>query len=103
MAPPHFHSFLPGLKDQGFLKGIPMNDNRFSRSKATFNVLNYLVVAAVCFVVASCTGSILPGVTNTPQCQSNCAVGSGVQGVQVVNDLKSEQLLPSNMSSCPQS
>ncbi len=60
-----------------------MYNVRLSRSKVAFNVLNYLVVAAVCFILASCTGSLLPGISNTPQCQSNCTVGSGIQGVQV--------------------
>jgi cardiolipin synthase A/B len=56
---------------------------RFSSSKAVFNLLKYPVVIAVCFVLASCTGSILPGSSSSSQCQSNCGVGSGVQGVQV--------------------
>jgi cardiolipin synthase A/B len=60
-----------------------MYNVRSSRSKAAFNVLNYLVVAAVCFLLVSCTGSLLPGISNTPQCQSNCTVGSGIQGVHV--------------------
>jgi len=81
-----------------------MNDDRFSRFKATFNFLNYLVVAAVCFVAASCTGSILPGVTNTPQCQSNCAVGSGVQGVQVfVEPDDGEQVITNAITSAQKS
>jgi len=56
---------------------------RFSRSNSAFYFLNYLKVAALSFVLASCTGSILPGVSNTPQCQSNCTAGSGVRGVHV--------------------
>jgi cardiolipin synthase A/B len=60
-----------------------MYNGRLSRSKATFNIHKYLVIAAVCFLLASCSGSLLPGISNTPQCQSNCAVGSGIQGVQV--------------------
>ena len=60
-----------------------MYNDRFSSSKAAFNFLKYPVIAAVCFVLASCTGSFLPGIGNTPQCQSNCTVSSGVQGVQV--------------------
>jgi cardiolipin synthase A/B len=55
----------------------------FTRSKPTSIFLIYLVVAAVCFILASCTGSILPGINNAPQCQNNCTVGSGIQGVQV--------------------
>src|SRR5438552_607654 len=51
--------------------------------KPTITILNYLIIAAVCFILASCTGNILPGISNSPQCQSNCGVGSGVQGVQV--------------------
>jgi cardiolipin synthase A/B len=60
-----------------------MYDYRFFRSKPNSNFLNCLAVAAVCLILASCTNSILPGFSNTPQCQSNCTVGSGVQGVQV--------------------
>jgi cardiolipin synthase A/B len=58
-------------------------DYRFTRTKPTINILNYLIVAAVCFILTSCTGSMLPGMSNTPQCQSNCGVGSGIQGVQI--------------------
>jgi len=60
-----------------------MYRGRLSNSKAAFNMLKYLVIAAVCFLLASCSGNLLPGISNTPQCQSNCAVGSGIQGVQV--------------------
>jgi len=60
-----------------------MYNGRLSRSKVTFNIHKYLVIAAVCFLLASCSGSLLPGISNTPQCQSNCTVGSGIQGVQV--------------------
>jgi cardiolipin synthase A/B len=60
-----------------------MYRGRLSNSKAAFNMLKYLVIAAVCFILAGCSGSLLPGISNTPQCQSNCAVGSGIQGVQV--------------------
>ena len=56
---------------------------RFFSSKAVFNFLKSPVVLAVCFALASCTGNILPGFNNSPQCQSNCGVGPGVQGVQV--------------------
>ena len=57
-----------------------MYEYRFSRSKPAFNVL---IVAIVCLVLAICTGITLPGGSSTSQCQSNCAVGYGVQGVQV--------------------
>lgn len=60
-----------------------MPNDRFFRPKVAFNVLKYPVVVAACFVMASCTGSFLPGINNTPQCQSNCTLSSGVQGVQV--------------------
>src|SRR6266699_613674 len=65
------------------MRGITMYGYRFSRSNSAFYFLNYLKVAALSFVLASCTGSILPGVSNTPQCQSNCTAGSGVRGVHV--------------------
>src|SRR6266516_3547738 len=60
-----------------------MYNDRFSRSKAAFNFLKYPLVVTICFVLASCTGSFLPGIGNTSQCQSNCSLSSGVQGVQV--------------------
>ena len=60
-----------------------MYDFRLFSAKAVFNFLKYPVVVAVCFALASCTGNILPGFNNSPQCQRNCGVGSGVQGVQV--------------------
>ncbi len=60
-----------------------MYNDRFSRSKSAFNFLKYPVAAAICIVLASCTGSSLPGIGNAPQCQSNCTLSSGVQGVQV--------------------
>src|SRR5260370_18254227 len=65
------------------MKETASPDYRFTGTKQTINILNYLIVAAVCFILTSCTGSMLPGMSNTPQCQSNCAVGFGVQGVQV--------------------
>jgi phosphatidylserine/phosphatidylglycerophosphate/cardiolipin synthase-like enzyme len=65
------------------MRETAMPDYRFTRTKPTSIFLNYLVVAAVCFILAGCSGSMLPGISNTPQCQSNCTAGSGVQGVQV--------------------
>src|SRR5438874_11409947 len=65
------------------LRGRAMNSFRFSSFKAVLNFLKYPVAIAVCFVLASCSGNILPGFNNSPQCQSNCSAGSGVQGVQV--------------------
>ena len=65
------------------MRETAMHDYRFSRSKPASKFLNYLVVGAISFILASCSGNILPGISNTPQCQSNCEVGSGVQGVQV--------------------
>ena len=56
---------------------------RFSQSKPAFVFLTYLVVAAICLVLAGCTVSIVPGNSTTTQCQSNCTFGSGVQGVQL--------------------
>ena len=65
------------------LRGRSMNSFRLSSFKAVLNFLKYPVAIAVCFVLASCTGNILPGFNNSPQCQSNCSIGPGVQGVQV--------------------
>jgi phosphatidylserine/phosphatidylglycerophosphate/cardiolipin synthase-like enzyme len=63
-----------------------MHHYRFSQSKPAFNFLTYLVVAAICLVLAGCTVSIVPGNSSTTQCQSNCTFGSGVQGVQLFSD-----------------
>ncbi len=60
-----------------------MHHYRFSQSKPAFIFLTYLVVAAICLVLAGCTVSIVPGNSSTTQCQSNCTFGSGVQGVQL--------------------
>ena len=60
-----------------------MYNFRFSSSKAVINFLKYPIIVTVCFVLASCTGNMLPGFNNSSQCQSNCGVGYGVQGVQV--------------------
>ena len=76
----------------------------FSSSKAGFNFLKYAVVVALCFVLASCTGNILPGISNSPQCQSNCGVGSGVQGVQVfVEPDDGEQVITNAIGSAQKS
>ena len=47
--------------------------------------LTYLVVVALCILLAGCDISISgPGTgTGSTGCQSNCTTGSGVQGVQV--------------------
>ncbi len=55
---------------------------RFSRAKAAFIFPIFLVIAAICFTLTGCTAGVTPG-GSTIQCQSNCTVGSGVQGVQV--------------------
>src|SRR6266480_4499161 len=60
-----------------------MFHHRFFRSKPDLIFLHYLAVAAVCLVLAACTVNITPGSSTPPQCQSNCTVGSGVQGVRV--------------------
>src|SRR6266852_584547 len=64
-------------------RGADMHHYRFSQSKPAFIFLTYLVVAAICLVLAGCTVSIVPGNSSTTQCQSNCTFGSGVQGVQL--------------------
>jgi cardiolipin synthase A/B len=77
---------------------------RFSSSKAVFNFLKYPVVIAVCIALVSCTGNILPGFSNSPQCQSNCGVGSGVQGVQVfVEPDDGEQVITNAIASAQKS
>jgi cardiolipin synthase A/B len=50
--------------------------------KPTITFLNYLMMITLCFLLASCSVSA-PGITNVPQCQSNCGIGSGIQGAQV--------------------
>src|SRR5260370_11626862 len=65
------------------MKETASPDYRFTGTKQTINILNYLIVAAVCFILTSWTGSMLPGMSNTPQCQINCVVGFGVHGAQV--------------------
>ena len=77
---------------------------RFFSSKAVFNFLKYPIIVTVCFVLASCTGNILPGFNNSPQCQSNCGVGSGVQGVQVfVEPDDGEQVITNAIESAQKS
>jgi cardiolipin synthase len=77
---------------------------RFSGSKAVFNFLKYPAVIAICFALTSCTGNILPGFNNSPQCQSNCGVGSGVQGVQVfVEPDDGEQVITNAIASAQKS
>src|SRR5579859_3579935 len=64
------------------MRGTAMYHYRFSRSKAAFIFPVFLVIAAVCFTLIGCALGITPG-GSTIQCQGNCTVGSGVQGVQV--------------------
>ncbi len=81
-----------------------MDVERFPKPKPTITVLNYMIVAAVCFILASCTGNILPGISNSPQCQSNCGVGSGVQGVQAfVEPDDGEQVITNAIGSAQKS
>src|SRR6266496_1888229 len=65
------------------MRGIVMYNDRFCPSKAPFNFRKDPLDVTICFVLASCTGSFLPGIGNTSQCQSNCSLSSGVQRVQV--------------------
>jgi len=77
---------------------------KFSSSKAVLTFLKYSVAIAVCFALASCTGNILPGFSNNPQCQSNCSVGPGVQGVQVfVEPDDGEQVITNAIQSAQKS
>ena len=41
------------------------------------------ISAAILFTLAGCIINISTGGSNTPQCTSNCATGSGAQGVRV--------------------
>ncbi len=52
-------------------------------SKTRLKLLAFPFVLALCFALASCSGNPIAGFNNSPQCQSNCSVGSGIQGVQV--------------------
>jgi cardiolipin synthase len=75
---------------------------RFSGSRTAF--IKYLPVVAICLVLASCTISITPGSGTTFQCQGNCAVGSGVQGVRVfVEPDDGEQVITSAIRSAHKS
>jgi cardiolipin synthase len=90
--------------DAYMMRGRAMYYFIFSSSKAAFNLLKYPVVVALCFVLASCTGNILPGISNSPQCQNNCGVGSGVQGVQVfVEPDDGEQVITNAIGSAQKS
>ena len=60
-----------------------MHHYRFPRSKPASIFLICLAVTALCLVLAACTVNITPGGSTLSQCQSNCTVGSGVQGVGV--------------------
>jgi cardiolipin synthase A/B len=60
-----------------------MYQYRVPRSQPASFFRNYLVVIALCLLLAACTVNITPGGSTTSQCQSNCTVGSGVQGVRV--------------------
>jgi cardiolipin synthase A/B len=81
-----------------------MYDFRFSSSKAVFNLLIYPIVIAVCFALASCTGNMLLGFSNGPQCQSNCSIGLGAQGVQVfVEPDDGEQVITNAIASAQKS
>jgi phosphatidylserine/phosphatidylglycerophosphate/cardiolipin synthase-like enzyme len=90
--------------DAYMMRGRTMYYFRFSSSKAAFNFLKYPLVVALCFALASCTGNTLPGISNSPQCQSNCGVGSGVQGVQVfVEPDDGEQVITNAIGSAQKS
>src|SRR6266436_1053552 len=61
-----------------------MYRQRFSRSSPDLRFIAYLPVVALCLLLAGCTLSISPGGTTTSQqCQNNCTLGSGIQGVRV--------------------
>lgn len=67
-------------------------------------LLNSLVIAIVCIALAGCTISITPGSSDTSQCQSNCAPGSGVQGVHVfVEPGDGEQIITNAIRSAQKS
>ena len=46
-------------------------------------LLKYLSIVAICLTLAGCTVDISTGGGNSTQCSSNCATGSGAQGVRV--------------------
>jgi cardiolipin synthase len=86
------------------MRGRAMIYSLFSSSKAVFNFLKYLRAIAVCFALLSCSGNIIPGTSNSSQCQSNCGVGSGVQGVQVfVEPDDGEQVITNAIGSAQKS
>ena len=61
--------------------------NTLSRNKTLSTALAYLAAMALCALLAACDVNVtLPsniGGTSSGQCLSNCALGSGVHGVQV--------------------
>jgi cardiolipin synthase len=59
--------------------------HRFIMFKSNCIFFNYVMVIALCIMLAACTISITPGGanTNTAPCQGDCTIGSGVQGVRV--------------------
>ena len=61
--------------------------NILSRTKTSSTILAYLVAVALCVLSSACDVNVsLPGNiggTNGGQCLSNCALGSGVHGVQI--------------------
>lgn len=52
-------------------------------SKTRLKLLTFPLALALCIALVSCSGMPLPGFSKSPQCQSNCSIGAGVQGVQV--------------------
>jgi len=60
-----------------------MHTFQYNCAKARLKIFTFPFVLALCFALVSCSGIPLAGVSSSPQCQSNCSVGSGVQGVQV--------------------
>ncbi len=52
-------------------------------SKARLKLFAFPAIVALCFALLGCVGNPIPGFNTNPQCQSNCSIGSGVQGVQV--------------------
>src|SRR6516165_7221535 len=86
------------------MRGTVMYHAFSSRSKAAINFHKYLAATALCIILASCTGTFLPGNGNPPQCQSNCTLSSGIQGVQVfVEPDDGEQLITNAIRSAQKS
>src|ERR1700694_5345080 len=55
-----------------------------SRYISSHILLKYLTIVAICLMLAGCTINISTGGgSSTTQCSSNCATGSGAQGVRV--------------------